>query len=165
MVNASSHFDSLISIQILLCLLGFGLVLAGGIPSTSMKSNPIADLYGWEIAGQKAVQLAQANLVDGIAVQNWTLGSRAAWYASPIPVFVLDQRQDQFDLWFGQLPPGASVLLINWSGMSFANPAGNKPGFEKCALLESIEIQRFGQNLSKFDLSLCTNWQNTALPE
>ena len=154
-----------LSIQILLCLLGFGLVLAGGIPSTSMKSNPIADLYGWEIAGQKAVQLAQANLVDGIAVQNWTLGSRAAWYASPIPVFVLDQRQDQFDLWFGQLPPGASVLLINWSGMSFANPAGNKPGFEKCAPLESIEIQRFGRNLSKFDFSLCANWQNTALPE
>jgi len=49
--------------------------------------------------------------------------------------------------------------------MSFVNPAGNKPGFEKCAPLESIEIQRFGQNLSKFDFSLCTNWQNTGLPE
>ena len=130
-----------------------------------MKSNPIADLYGWKIAGQKAGQLAQANKVDGIAVQNWALGSRAAWYSSPIPVFVLDQRQDQFDLWFGQLPPRASVLLINWSGMSFADPAGNKPGFEKCAPLESIEIQRFGRNLSKFDFSLCTDWQNTALPE
>ena len=156
---------SLLSIQILLCLLGFGFVLTGGIPLTSIKSNPIADLYGWKIAGQKAVQLAQANKVDGIAVQNWTLGSRAAWYSSPIPVFVLDQRQDQFDLWFGQLPPRANVLLINWSGMSFAIPSGNKLGFEKCAPLESIEIERFGRNLSKFDFSLCTNWQNTALPE
>ncbi len=152
-------------IQILLCLLGFGLVLAGGISSAYVKSNPIADLYGWKIAGQKATQLVQANQLDGIAVQNWTLGSRAAWYASPIPVFVLDQRQDQFDLWFGQLPPGSNVLLINWSGMSFASPIGSKPSFERCEHLDSVEIQRFGQNLSKFDFSLCTNWQNRTLPQ
>lgn len=165
----SMHHRSFIhlffSIQILLCLLGFGLVLAGGIPSTSMKSNPIADLYGWKVAGQKAAELAQANKVDGIAVQNWTLGSRAAWYASPIPVFVLDQRQDQFDLWFGQLPKGANVLLMNWSGMDFASPVGDKPGFERCKALESMEIRRLGQNLSKFDFSLCSNWQPKALAE
>ncbi len=153
------------SLQIMLCLLGFGLVLAGGISSASVKSNPIADLYGWKMAGHKAAELAQANKVDGIAVQNWTLGSRAAWYASPIPVFVLDQRQDQFDLWFGQLSPGDNVLLINWSGMNFPSPAGSKPGFEHCEALESIEIQRFGQNLSKFDFSLCSKWQKAALPE
>jgi 4-amino-4-deoxy-L-arabinose transferase-like glycosyltransferase len=151
--------------QILLCLLGFGLVLAGGISSASTKSNPIADLYGWKMAGQKALQLAQDNKVDSIAVQNWTLASRAAWYSSPTPVLVIDQRQDQFDLWFGQLAPGASTLLINWSGMSFTTPTGNKPGFETCKLLDSIEIRRFGQKLSKFDFSLCANWQNTALPE
>ena len=117
------------------------------------------------MAGQKAAQLAKTNKIDSIVVQNWTLASRAAWYASPTPVLVLDQRQDQFDLWFGQLPPGASALLINWSGMSFAIPTGDKPGFKKCEPLESIEIQHFGQNLSKFDFSLCTNWQNSALPE
>ena len=154
-----------LSMQILLCLLGFGLVLAGGLSSASIKSNPIADLYGWKMAGQKAAQLAKTNKIDSIVVQNWTLASRAAWYASPTPVLVLDQRQDQFDLWFGQLPPGASALLISWSGMSFATPTGNKPGFETCKSLDSIEIMRFGQKLSKFDFSLCTNWQNIALPE
>lgn len=155
----------LLGTQILLCLIAFSFVLAGGIPSTSIKPNPIADLYGWKIAGQKAAQLAQSHKADGIAVQNWTLGSRAAWYASPTPVFVLDQRHDQFDLWFGELPPGSNALLINWSGMSFANPIGGKSGFERCEPLESIEIARFGQILSKFDFSLCRNWQNTALPE
>jgi len=155
----------LLSIQILLCLLGFGLVMTGGIPSNSMKSNPIADLYGWKIAGQKAGQLAQANKVDGIAVQNWTLGSRAAWYSSPIPVFVLDQRQDQFDLWFGQLPLGAKIILVNWSGMPFSAPIGPKMGFESCQPLDSLEIRHFGQYLSKFDFSLCSNWQGAGLAD
>ena len=146
--------------QLLICLLGFGFVLSGGINSSSIKSNPIADLYGWKIAGQKATQLAQASKVNRIAVQNWTLGSRAAWYAQPIPVFVLDQRQDQFDLWFGQLPTGASVLLINWSGMAFTPPIGSNSAFEQCEPLDKLEIIRFGQVLSQFNFSLCRNWRD-----
>jgi len=149
----------LLMIQLVLCCLGFAYVLSGGISSVAVKSNPIADLYGWKLAGQKAAELTQASKADGIAVQNWTLGSRAAWYAKPIPVFVLDQRQDQFDLWFGKLPQGSNVLLINWSGMSFAPPIGNKSAFERCEPLDTLEIERFGQILSKFDFSLCTNWQ------
>jgi hypothetical protein len=148
--------------QILICLLGFGFVLTGGISTSAVKSNPIADLYGWKLAGQKAAELAQASKVNAIAVQNWTLGSRAAWYASPLPTFVLDQRQDQFDLWFGQLPAGASVLLINWSGMAFKPPVGKNLAFELCEPLDSLEIVRLGRVLSKFDYSLCRNWQATA---
>ncbi|QWE23981.1 glycosyltransferase family 39 protein [Polynucleobacter sp. AP-Elch-400A-B2] len=146
--------------QLLICLLGFSFVLAGGITSSAVKSNPITDLYGWKLAGQKAAQLAQASKANGIAVQNWTLGSRAAWYAQPLPVFVLDQRQDQFDLWFGQLPAGANVLLINWSGMTFRPPVGGNLAFEVCEPLDQLEIIRFGQVLSKFDYSLCRDWQD-----
>ena len=145
--------------QIALCIIGFGFVLSGGITSSSIKSNPIADLYGWKIAGQKAAELTQATKADGIAVQNWTIASRAAWYAKPIPVFVLDQRKDQFDIWFGQLPLGSNIVLINWSGMSFSPPVGSQSAFEGCELLDSLEIARFGRVLSKFDFSLCSNWQ------
>ena len=148
--------------QLLICLLGFGFALSGGINTAAIKSNPIADLYGWKLAGQRAAQLAETSQVSGIAVQNWTLASRAAWYASPIPTFVLDQRQDQFDIWFGQLPAGASVLLINWSGMAFKPPIGSNLAFELCQPLDSLEIIRFGQVLSKFDYSLCRNWQDTS---
>jgi len=160
-----SVIRTLLIFQIALCMIGFGYVLSGGISSAMIKSNPIADLYGWKIAGQKAVELSQATKSDGIAVQNWTLGSRVAWYAKPIPVFVLDQRKDQFDLWFGQLPPGANILLINWSGMAFPAPIGNKSGFEQCEPLDSLEIQRFGQILSKFDFSLCSHWQGPSVAE
>jgi 4-amino-4-deoxy-L-arabinose transferase-like glycosyltransferase len=149
-------------VQIALCCIGFAYVLSGGMNSASIKSNPIADLYGWKVAGQKAAELTKATKADGIAVQNWTLGSRAAWYASPTPVFVLDQRQDQFDLWFGDLPKGAKVLLINWSGMPHPMPVGNKSAFEACEPLDSLEIERFGRVLSKFDFSLCSNWQGSS---
>lgn len=149
----------LFALQIALCCIGFAYVLSGGISTTSVKSNPIADLYGWKAAGQKAAELKNSSNAQGIAVQNWTLGSRAAWYASPTPVFVLDQRKDQFDLWFGELPPGANVLLIQWSGMPHAMPIGNNSGFEACKPLDSLEIERFGRPLSKFDFSLCTNWR------
>ena len=152
-------------IQIALCCIGFGYVLSGGISSSSIKSNPIADLYGWKIAGQKAAELTKATKANGIAVQNWTLGSRAAWYASPTPVFVLDQRQDQFDLWFGDLPIGATVLLVNWSGMPHPMPIGSKSAFEACEPLDSLEIKRFGRVLSRFDFSLCQNWQGSSRPE
>jgi len=152
-------------IQISLCCIGFGYVLSGGISSASIKSNPIADLYGWKVAGQKAAELAKTTKANGIAVQNWTLGSRAAWYTSPIPVFVLDQRQDQFDLWFGGLPAGANVVLINWSGMSHPIPVGNKSAFETCEPLDSLEIERFGRVLSKFEFSLCTHWQGPSRSE
>ena len=157
-----SIIRALFIFQIALCCIGFGFVLSGGINTASIKSNPIADLYGWKIAGQKAAELSQATKADGIAVQNWTLASRAAWYAKPIPVFVLDQRKDQFDLWFGQLPPGANILLINWSGMAFPAPIGTKSAFERCETLDTLEVERFGQVLSKFDFSLCSNWQGSA---
>lgn len=146
--------------QLFICVLGFCLVIAGGFSSSSVKSNPIVDLYGWKLAGQKAAALAQATNAEGIAVQNWTLGSRAAWYASPLPVFVLDQRTDQFDLWFGQIPLGARVVLINWSGLAFKPPVDANSGFERCEPLDSIEILRFGRVLSQFDFSLCSNWRD-----
>ena len=155
--------QALFILQLAICIIGFAYALSGGMNLAIMKSNPIADLYGWKLAGQKATELAQASKAQGIAVQNWTLGSRAAWYAKPIPIFVLDQRQDQFDLWFGKLPQGANILLINWSGMSFSTPVGSKNAFERCEPLDSLEVMRFGQILSKFDFSLCSNWQGSEL--
>lgn len=152
---------SLFLTQVALCCIGFAYVLSGGINSAAIKSNPIADLYGWKMAGQKAAQLAQATHAEGIAVHNWTLGSRAAWYAKPIPVFVLDQRQDQFDLWFGQLPRRTNILLINWSGLTHNPPVGDQASgaqFERCEPLDSLEMVRFGRTLSTFEFSLCKSW-------
>lgn len=155
----------LLFIQITMCCIGFAFVLSGGVTSASIKSNPIADLYGWKTAGQKAAQLSKTNKVDGIAVQNWTLASRAAWYAAPTPVFVLDQRFDQFDIWFGDLAIGANALLIQWSGMPHPIPVSKGSFFEACEPIDTLEIRRFGQVLSRFDFSLCRNWRGSTQAE
>jgi hypothetical protein len=149
--------------QIALCLIGFGFVLSGGIVSSNPRNNPIADLYGWDQAGKTALALSKTHSVAGIAVQNWTLGSRIAWYARPLPVFILDQRQDQFDLWFGNLKPGSDAIAINWSAMPYALPVkgaqAHLPGaFTECQALERVEVRHLGRVLSHFDFSLCKNW-------
>jgi hypothetical protein len=47
--------------------------------------------------------------------------------------------------------------------MSFAPPLGKQSAFERCEALDTLEIVRFGQILSKFDFSLCSNWQGAGL--
>ena len=154
------------AVQLLLCLLGFSLVFIGGISFNNLQNNPIADLYGWKLAGTRATQLAQGKQAMGTAVQNWTLASRLAWYSSPLPIFVLDQRQDQFDLWFGPLPPQANVILVNWSGMPFnppLNPDDSRGYFNSCESLETLSIDRFSQHLARFEFSFCQGWNPKAL--
>jgi 4-amino-4-deoxy-L-arabinose transferase-like glycosyltransferase len=152
-------------IQLSLCGLGFSLLLMGGIPSLSMqdslgKNNPIADLFGWSEAGEKIKILALNNQIEHLVVQNWTLGSRLAWYAKPLPVHILDERVDQFDLWFGKLPVGKDALLLNWSQMSFSPPVGDT-GFESCDKVESMVVHHFGRDIAQFDFLLCKNWQGS----
>ena len=153
-------------LQLLLCLLGFTLVFIGGISFGAQKNNPIADLYGWNLAGARAAQLVQEKQAAGTAVQNWTLASRLAWYSEPLPIFVLDQRQDQFDLWFGPLPENANVILVNWSGLPFAAPINSSDPsgyFNTCEPIETLAINRFSQALSRFDFSFCQGWHPKAL--
>ena len=75
-------------------------------------------LYGWDEASARAKALAAERRVARLAVHNWTLASRVAWYARPLPVQVLDGRPGQFGLWFGEMPAGADALVLDWSLMS-----------------------------------------------
>jgi len=157
------------SVQLMICVLGFTLLFFGGIPSISMdhawgKKNPIADLYGWENAGNRMRELSMQYEVDQLAVQNWTLGSRLAWYAKPLKVHVLDQRVDQFDLWFGPLPIGSNALLLNWSQMSYIDPVSDQ-GFESCEIVDTQAVSRMGRNIAQFDFLLCKNWHGQAEPQ
>ena len=127
------------------------------------QKNPIADLYGWNTAGQKIKALSAQYGIKAIAVQNWTLASRLAWYAKPLPTYVLDQRVDQFDLWSGPLAIGSDVILLNWSNMSFDSPI-SETAFESCENIDSLNVHRLGRTISKFDFLLCKNWQGNSLP-
>jgi hypothetical protein len=92
-----------------------------------------------------------------VAVQNWTLASRLGWYARPLPVFVLEEGDSQFQLWSGPLPAGEGALLVDWSHMAYDPPVGAH-GFATCQLLESLPVQHIGMPLARFRFYDCRGW-------
>ena len=168
---------ALAAVQVLTFAVLAGLMLVGGIATesgTQAKSqpgqmldtapvNPFADLHGWDAAAERALTLAQSKGVKTLAVMNWTLANRIAWYARPMPVKVVFRHFDQFDLWFGTLAPGEAVLLLDWSLMSFAPPVGPRQ-FEHCELLDQLPAMRLGRQIAHFNYLLCRNWQGPLEP-
>jgi 4-amino-4-deoxy-L-arabinose transferase-like glycosyltransferase len=148
--------------QAVICLVAFAALFFVGIPGLPadhplVRKNPLADLWGWDEAGLKARELARTHHLSSLSVRNWTLGSRLAWYARPLPVHVLDTRFDQFDLWFGPIPPGTNSLFVNWSQVMFDLPT--KVGeFKECRLIDTFEAKRFGREVSRFDYYHCFQW-------
>lgn len=78
-----------------------------------------ASLYegvtGWNELLQEAGAKASALPAErkALAVMNWTLGSRAMYYnRTDLPVFVIDTRRDQFDIWNPRSPVGYDLLVI-----------------------------------------------------
>ena len=156
------------TLQTGLTLVLITLLLTGGFPiithtqgegNDKAPSNPFADVYGWEEAGIRARTLAAQQNVSKIAVQNWTLASRIAWYARPLPVHVLNgglaDGLDQFTLWWGKLPAGSSALLVQWSQLLSPEPLP----FAQCQLLETQTVTRLGHPLSEFRFYACHDYR------
>ena len=154
------------------CLVLPLLLLSAGMPflegrvasaQATDPPNPFADLHGWDAAGARARQLAQQYGLNAVAVQNWTLASRIGWYARPLPVYVLEDRFDQFDLWAGKLAPGGNALLVDWSQLPYQTPLGVH-GFARCDVLDRQLVQRWGFTVSYFDFYACTGWSGQPQP-
>lgn len=78
--------------------------------------SPFRDVYGFpQITAEAAKILAEdPSPKKAVAVTNWTMGSRTAYYLSPPwRSFVVDRRRDQFDIWEGSPPLGTDLLFIN----------------------------------------------------
>lgn len=160
----------LAALQALACAGLLGLMLSGGTPllprsldDTPVGANPFADLYGWQTAGARARALAAEHGLTSVAVQNWTLASRLGWYARPLPVHVLEDRFDQFDLWAGDLAVGGDTLLVDWSAMAYTVPLGEH-GFRDCALLDTQDATHWGAPLARFRFYACHGWSGSAQP-
>jgi len=162
----------LVAVQGLVCTAVLGLMLTGGVPvvtgstgqgNNAAPSNPFADVHGWDEAGSRARVLAQQHGLHSVGVQNWTLASRLGWYARPLPVYVLEDRFDQFDLWAGDLPAGGDTLLVDWSQLAYAVPLGDN-GFANCTLLETQDVRRLGTIIATFRFYACRNWSAQPLP-
>lgn len=175
--NALAHYwraghqkliTALVRTQAIICLLAFALLFFIGVPGISQdhawgRKNPFADLWGWDIAGQRARLLAENLNIRSISVKNWTLASRMAWYSRPVAVHVLDKRFDQFDLWFGEIPTGEDSIFVNWSQMRFDLPT-EPGGFQSCTLIDRMDILRLGRLVSDFSFYHCRNWGAAVAP-
>ena len=167
---------ALLALQLLACLLVPALLLSAGMPfmegkvasvESSDPPNPFADVHGWDAAGARASSLAHQYGLTAVAVQNWTLASRIGWYARPLPVYVLEDRFDQFDLWAGKLPVGASALVVDWSQMSYRKPVSPVPGdygFARCDVVERLPVKLLRYEVAYFDFFACTGWTGRAEP-
>lgn len=154
-------------LQAVVCLALLGLMGSAGWPlvprsdaAVAPQPNPFADLHGWDAAGARASALATQHGLSRVAVQNWTLASRLGWYARPLPVFVLEEGDSQFQLWSGPLPAGEAALLVDWSHMAYDPPVGAH-GFAACQLLESLPVQHIGMPLARFRFYDCRGWAGT----
>jgi hypothetical protein len=155
------------------CCLGLAALMAGagwsgeegaqalakpGELTRSAPINPFADLWGWRDAAKRASELAAGEGLNHLAVMNWSLASRIAWYARPWPVWVVESHHDQFDLWFGNLAAGDSALVIDWSLLSYAPPVG--PGqFARCDALPALPVMRAGRQIAHFNFLACRSWR------
>ncbi len=122
-----------------------GQSVAGSIAAET--GNPFTDLHDWQAASQQAQALQIKYHTDALAVSNWTLASRLAWYGRPAKVLALDGKNKQFDMWFGQLAYGQSFIWMNWSQMPLLHPVG-------CRKLDGAGGTHQGVH-SSFDFYLC----------
>lgn len=126
--------------------------------------NALRDLYGWSQAAKKA-ELLRSEMVNPakisplIFTDNWTRGSRLAWYARPAPVQILDQRYDQFDIWFGSPGDGARGILVLWPEANAQPETGGNGQFAACVLRDRMPVRVNGRLASTFSFYACDDYK------
>jgi hypothetical protein len=64
---------------------------------------------------------------------------------------------DQFQLWFGALQPGDSVVAMDWSQMPLAVPIG-PDGFTNCTPISQLATAVDGRQIAHFNYLYCEGW-------
>jgi 4-amino-4-deoxy-L-arabinose transferase-like glycosyltransferase len=125
--------------------------------------NPLRDLYGWQQAAQHGEQLRQemdAGAANALLfTDNWTYGSRLAWYARPATVQITDNRFDQFDVWFGSPQNGAHGILVLWPEPEAKPSTGSAGQFAKCVLRDRLPIRSDTHLISTFSFYACDGFK------
>jgi 4-amino-4-deoxy-L-arabinose transferase-like glycosyltransferase len=151
-----------VAYAVLLIALVFAQLISPWIPFADNK-NALRDLYGWRQAAEHAEVLRKAlpDAADAtLFVENWTLGSRLAWYAKPTPVVVLDERYNQFDIWFGSPKNGAHGILVLWPEANAQPETGGRGQFANCELRDRLPIISNAHIASTFTFYACNDYHN-----
>lgn len=131
------------------------------IPFPDYKS-PFRDIYGYREMTARADEIIKNNPSSrpkAIAVTNWTMGSRVMYYNIPYghDVFIMDARQDQFDVWQKKSPLGYDMLFLN---TKFENI--DVAGLLKCdhvAVAGQMDLKLNGSYVNRAEYVWCNNFQ------
>ncbi|WP_321778205.1 ArnT family glycosyltransferase [Sulfurimonas sp.] len=145
--------------------IGFGLIVSALIYiEVATKIIPLPDenslqidIYGFE----NILKEANGAIKDGesLAVTHWTLASRAIFYNDKYrsKMFLIDSRDDQFDIWEKSSPIGKDLIVID---INFLHK--NVNNYMKCDKVEKLKSFNVTLDKSKpntIELVKCTNFQ------
>jgi len=150
--------------------IGFGLVLilfayvevAGKYFVFPDYKSPFRDIYGFPAILKQANEIMKKDISSApkaIAVSNWTMGSRTMYYNLPYKneVFVIDNRQDQFDVWQKKSPLGYDLLFLN---THFNNlDIENNVRCERTDAAGKTDLLLNGAKVDTVDFVWCHNYQ------
>ena len=158
-VRLTAYFSAGYSLALIALL--YALLLVPTLPFPGSR-HPLSPLLGWPEAAARATQLRadfeRTSPQAVLLVPNWTLASRLAWYARPLPVQVTDTRFDQFDLWFGTPAPGTHGVLVAPDVMR-KTARRIQARFESCREVEPLVIARDGRVVVTFHYYLCRDYR------
>ena len=123
--------------------------------------SPFRDIVGYESIVKEASNVFKANSTvrKGIAANNWTMGSRIMYYSLPytMPVFIIDDRKDQFDLWQQESPEGYDLLFVN----TYFNHLDLKKSVQcdQVRSVKTMDIRLNGGKVDTIEYVWCTNYR------
>jgi 4-amino-4-deoxy-L-arabinose transferase-like glycosyltransferase len=126
------------------------------IPQPDYKSLH-RDIYGWDTIMKKANEFVKDT--DAIGVTNWTLASRAMYYNRDFnsKVYLIDARDDQFDVWQKEKPIGKDLIIINTD--SFKKDIDAYMKCDKVIKHSEFDIMLSSSKVNTIELIRCKNYQ------
>ncbi|WP_415398528.1 glycosyltransferase family 39 protein [Sulfurimonas sp. CS5] len=147
--------------------IGFGLILSTisyaelgfkFIPQPEYQSLH-RDIYGWDKIISKANEQISDASSQALGVTNWTLASRAIYYNRNYDsnVYLIDNRDDQFDVWEKDKPIGKDLVIINTH--SFKKDIDAYMKCSKVIIHNEFDIILNNSKVNTIQLVTCKNYQ------
>ncbi|MDA3908823.1 MAG: glycosyltransferase family 39 protein [Sulfurimonas sp.] len=166
-IPLGAYYMLSISKKYLKFAIGFGLIisaLAYGelgfkfMPSPDYQSHH-RDIYGWDKIMSKANEQITDASTQAVAVTNWTLASRAIYYNRNYDsaLYLIDDRDDQFDVWEKDKPLGKDLVVINTH--SFTKDIDAYMKCSKVIKHSEFDIMLNNSKVNTIQLVTCKNYQ------
>ena len=159
MLNISKKYIKFaVAFGLLISALAYAELVFKFIPLPDYKSIH-RDIYGWNTIMRKANAVIKDDKKEALAVTNWTLASRAMFYNHKYKskIYLIDKRQDQFDLWEDKHKKGKDLIVINTH--FFHKNIAKYMKCDKVYPISSFDITLNKHKVNSIDLVMCKNFQ------